>query len=537
MPLVNRASPLVREAVLAAGAAASLAALLVWLAPPGNDLAAHLYQRAVFLDDGFELWNNFWYGGRYSFVTYSLLYYPLAALTGIEVLAVASIATAALAFTIVVGRQWGPLARWSSRTFAVVWAGLIVSAAFPFALGFAFGLLALWALQTGKRWRFGLLAVLALAASPLAFLLLVVVLVGIALDLRGRPERLVVPALIVAGAGFVYLVLSRAFPGGERFPFPLYELVSACAFCVLGAALTWRVEAARRLRWLFVAYLPPVLLAYAIPSALGGNIARLRFAAIPIAVLALSLRAWRPRTVAVAALALAAAWNLSPLAWSYSRARADKGFEAGYWQPAIDFLHENLTLSYRVEVVDTANHSAAVELPQAGIPLARGWYRQDDFPQNALLYKRLGRDAYLAWLRRLGIRYVVVSDIRPDYGAKHEAQLIESGRSGLEAVFRVRHLTIFAVPRPRPIVTGPAPAEVLDVGQAHMLLRLERPGSYRIAVRYSPYWRSTAGCFSRGGDEMLRFQAHRSGLMRLEFRVGAKRALAAVVGAGQPKCS
>jgi hypothetical protein len=534
---VNRASPLAREAMLAAGAAASLAALLVWLAPPGNDLAAHLYQRTVFLDDGFELWNNFWYGGRYSFVTYSVLYYPLAALLGIEPLAVASIATAALAFTVVVGQQWGPLARWSSRTFAVVWAGLIVSAAFPFALGFALGLLSLWALQAGKRWRFGVLALLTLAASPLAFLLLAIVLAGIALDLRERPQRLVVPALIVAGVGFLYLLVSRAFPGGERFPFPLYELVSACTFCVLGAALTWRVEAARSLRWLFVAYLPAVLLAYAVPSALGGNIARLRFAAIPIAVLALSLRAWRPRTMAVVALALAAAWNLSPLAWSYSRARADKGFEPAYWQPAIEFLHENLTPSYRVEVVDTANHSAAVQLPRAGIPLARGWFRQDDFPQNALLYDRLGRDAYLAWLRDLGIRYVVLSDIRPDYGAKHEAELIESGRSGLHAVFRVRHLRVYAVPRPRPIVTGPAPAEVLDVGQGHMLVRLEQAGLYRVAVRYSPYWRSTAGCFTKGKDDMIRFEARRAGLMRLEFRVGAKRALAAVVGAGAPACS
>jgi hypothetical protein len=253
-------------------------------------------------------------------------------------------------------------------------------------------------------------------------------------------------------------------------------------------------------------------------------------------VLILSLRAWRPRTVAVAALALAAAWNLSPLAWSYSRARADKGFEPAYWQPAIDYLHENLTPSYRVEVVDTANHSAALQLPRAGIPLARGWFRQDDFPQNALLYDELRRDAYLSWLRELGIRYVILSDIKPDYGAKHEAELIRSGESGLHAVFADRHLTVYAVPRPRPIVTGPGPAEVLDVGQGHMLLSLERPGNYRIAVRYSPYWRSTAGCFSSGKDKMIRFQARRSGLMRLEFRVGAKRALAAVVGAGAPDC-
>ena len=137
---MNRAHPLAREALFSAGAAATLAALLAWLGPPGSDLAAHAYQRSLFVQEGFELWNNFWYAGRYSFVTYSVLYYPLAALLGIKLLAVATIATAALAFAVVLGREWGPTARWSSRTFAVVWAGVVLSAAFPFALGIALAL-------------------------------------------------------------------------------------------------------------------------------------------------------------------------------------------------------------------------------------------------------------------------------------------------------------------------------------------------------------------------------------------------------------
>src|SRR5438128_4646211 len=123
-----------REAALAAFTAASLAALVLWFGPPGTDFAAHAYQRAVFLEHGFVLWNSFWYEGRYSFVTYSLLYYPLAAVIAIKVLAVASIAAAALAFAMAVGREWGPAARLSTRSFAVVWAGIVLSAAFPFTL-------------------------------------------------------------------------------------------------------------------------------------------------------------------------------------------------------------------------------------------------------------------------------------------------------------------------------------------------------------------------------------------------------------------
>src|SRR5438445_582693 len=226
---MHRASPLAREALLSAAAAASLAAVLAWLGPPGSDLAAHAYQRAVFLQHGFALWNNFWYAGRYSFVTYSVLYYPLAALLGIKLLAVATIAAAALAFAVVIGREWGPTARWSSRTFAVVWAGIVLSAAFPFALGIALALLALWALQAR----------------------------------------------------------------------------------------------ARRVRFVFVVYMAACLGAFIVPSAVGENIARLRYAAIPVAVLLLSLRNWRPRLVCLGALALAVSWNLTPLAASFAHATSD----------------------------------------------------------------------------------------------------------------------------------------------------------------------------------------------------------------------
>src|SRR3954469_13486143 len=143
--------------------AGSIAAVLVWAGPQGSDLAAHAYQRALYVEHGLALWNNFWYAGRYSFVTYSLLYYPLAALVGIKLLAVLTIAAAAFAFAVVVEREWGPSARWSARSFAVVWAGLVLSAAFPFALGAALSLFALWALQARRHWRFAALAALTLA--------------------------------------------------------------------------------------------------------------------------------------------------------------------------------------------------------------------------------------------------------------------------------------------------------------------------------------------------------------------------------------
>src|SRR5207244_2183584 len=252
------------DAVATTAAAGALATLLVWLGPPAPDLAAHIYQRALFLEHGFTLWNNFWYAGRYSFVTYSLLYYPLAALVGIRALAVASVALGAGAFAVVTGRQWGTTARWSSRVFAVVWGGAVLTAAFPFTLGTALALLALRALQTERRLLFAFLLVLTVAASPLAFLLLCVVLAGILLD-RRRTVRGAQPAAAVLAVGLLELLLWRAFPEGGRYPFSLTDAAAVCTFCLIGLAVTWRVSAARLLRYLFLTYLCASVALFLIP--------------------------------------------------------------------------------------------------------------------------------------------------------------------------------------------------------------------------------------------------------------------------------
>jgi hypothetical protein len=533
---MSRASPLAREAILSAGAAAALAAVLAWVGPPGTDLAAHMYQRAVFLDDGFTLWNNFWYAGRYSFVTYSLLYYPLAAALGIRLLAVATVSTATLAFAVLVWREWGPRARWSSRTFAIVWAGIVLSAAFPFALGAALALLALWALQARKPWRFAGLAALTAAASPIAFLLLVLVVVGVALG--RRPQRWLQAA---AGAGLLVVILLealllRVFPASGRYPFSVAELAAACVYCVLSTGFTWRVERARTLRWVFPVYGIACLAFFFVSSGVGENVARLRYTAIPITVLVLSLRDWRPLVPALIVLGLAISWNVTPLATSYVRAAEDPAANAAYWQPAVSYLRNHLSPSYRVEAVDTSGHWAALYLPRAGIPLARGWFRQDDFPQNELLYDKLGPKSYVAWLRSMGVRYVLLTRARPDYSARAEAALVAGPRSPLSPVFRTSDLTVYAVPSPAPIVTGPAPARLLELAESRIVARVSAAGSYRVAIRFSRYWQPSTGCLERARDGMIRLVVRRPGVVRLKFSPTPRRALAALAGRPARSC-
>jgi hypothetical protein len=528
--------PAAIEALLAATVAATLATALWWLGPPGSDLAAHVYQSSLFHDHGFDLWNNFWYAGRYSFVTYSLLYYPLASLIGIKLLAVASIATAALAFTMVVAREWGPAARWSDRSFAIVWAGIMLSGAFPFALGMALALLAVWALQARARGRFALLAVLTVAASPVAFLLLAILLLGSGIARRYSRAEVAVPVVTICAIGLIEVLLWRLFPSSGRFPFSWQELTAASTFCLVGAAMTWNVPRARELRWIFIVYLAACIAAFVVPSAVGENIARMRYAAIPIAVLALSLRRWRPLPACLVALALAACWNVTPLAGSFLKGKADGSSDATYWMPAISFLHANLTPSYRVEAVDTADHWPAVYLPGASIPIVRGWFRQNDFPQNSLLYGRLKPAAYLHWLRSLGVRYVVLPDARLDYSARAEADLLLSGRSGLPVAFRSSHVTIYEVPHAVSLVTGPGPAHVLSFTHEGMVVSLTRPGRYRVATSWSPYWQATGACLGRGVDGMIRLRVRRAGPVSLTFVVTADAALAALAGNAPKDC-
>jgi hypothetical protein len=509
-----------------AALAGTLAAALAWAGPAGTDFPAHLFQLDLFLRHGFELWNNSWYAGRYTFVGYSLLYYPLAAFIGIRLLAVLSIAAAAGAFTLLTRQTWGARTVWASRVFALVAGASMLTAAFPYGLGLAFALAALVAIARGYLLAFAGLAALAFAASPLAFLFALVVLAAASLS-RPRSE-IVKPAAVASAICAIGIVSWRLFPDPGHYPFQPSELLGVLCFCLAGAALTWRVEHARILWRFFLLYGALCIVSYAIPSNLGGDVTRLRLAAVPIAVLALALRRWRPLPLAVGVLALAIGWNVSPLAEDLLRSAGDPSASSAYWQPVVGFLQRALTPSYRVEVVATADHWEAVYVAGAGIPIARGWFRQDDFPENALLYGHLTRASYLAWLRRLGVRYVVLTDAALDYSSINEAALLRSGAARLPVVFRSAHATVFAVPSPAPIVTGPGDPRVLKLSQEAITVSLSRPGSYHVAVRYSPYFAAADSCISKSSDGMTELEALRAGTFRIAFAFSTAGAVAAL---------
>ena len=60
-----------------------------------------------------------------------------------------------------------------------------------------------------------------------------------------------------------------------------------------------------------------------------------------------------------------------------------------------------------------------------------------------------------------------------------------------------------------------------------------RGGTYRIAVRWSPYWRTSDGCLSKGKDGMLRLTTLHARRATISFIVSADSAFDTLAGAKQ----
>ncbi len=178
-----------RDALIAAVLAGLIASLILSVGPPGVDAAAHLYHTRAFEEQGWRIWDNYWYAGRYDLVNYSVLYYPLAAALGQATVAVGAVIGCAAAFALLAHRLGGRQPQAAIIVFAVVWPTVLIAGQYPFGLGMLAALVSLLLWLHGRPLAGLLAAVAALLASPLAFLFLAIVLAGCAVSLP-RPLRL-----------------------------------------------------------------------------------------------------------------------------------------------------------------------------------------------------------------------------------------------------------------------------------------------------------------------------------------------------------
>jgi hypothetical protein len=494
-----------RETLLAAALAAAAAAAVASFAPPGGDSAAHLY-RTELVREGVALWDNLWYGGQYPLASYSLLYYLPAALFGnVPVVAAAVVASAAL-FASIAGHEWGEATHWPARVFAVLAAGPLFTGTYSYAVGLAAALASLRLLQARRPLVAVVAAAACLGCSPLAFAFLAVALVAVMATRRWATTRVApVAAGLVALVGVQAAVIAL-FPSEGRYPFSTLSLAALLGVTSLGAALAFRSERGRVLGAFFVAWAVVGLVAFTVPSPFGDNLTRLRGVVFSLVLLAAALARFRPRWLAGAALAFAFVYNLGPDVSALPKRVADaRTAEAGFWAPAVSFLRANATADHRVEVVPTFGHWEAYWIPRAGFPLARGWYRQLDIVANPELYRSpLEPAAYRSWLHRMAVRYVLLPDARlGPMGAEREAELLRSGRAPVVERARLRGWTVYEVPRPTPLLTGPVRARIETIDHERIVANVSRAGTYHLRVRHTPYWSVTAGaaCIERREDE------------------------------------
>jgi hypothetical protein len=494
---------------------AALPALaLVLLVPTGGDVPAHLY-RTLLVREGVYFWDNLWFAGQYPLVSYSLLYYLPAALVGNVPLVLASVVASAMLFTRVGTREWGAAALWPSRVFALLAIGPLFTGTYSYALGFTALLGTLAALQSGRTWLAVACAALTLGFSPLAFVFLVLVLAALLIVKRGLGSSAVYFALGLAVATLVEVAAMWLFPSEGRYPFRGIELLTVLFVSTLGAALALRARHGSLLAAFFGLWAGASLIVFLVPDPVGENLTRMRSFVFPLMLLAALLAGFRPRALAIAGLAAALAYNVVPYASAVPYRADTRPSEETFWAPAVAFLRSHATADYRVEVVPTYDHWEAYWIPREGFALARGWYRQLDLAENRVLYRNpLAPGGYRSWLRRMGVRYVLLPRTHlGQKGAGREAELLRSGRVGLRRVHVSADWRIWELPNATPILTGPAPAHLTAFRHERIAGEMSAPGLYKLRVKYMPYWRVQRGslCLERTLDGMTRLRARRAG--------------------------
>lgn len=516
---------------LPATVAALLLTVAFLLAPPmGTDLAAQVARAGFVERHGGAPIDFGWYGGVNQY-GYSLFTARLGAWLGVRPLGAlaAVVAAAALGWLFVRHRARRPVL--AGVLGAVVLVGNLASGRITFAVGLAFGLLALCAVSADRPARpprlvlAALLAALATWASPVAGLF--TGLAGAAL-LLGSLRR---------GAG-----PGRRLPGGWRADRPLAEslvlcLVPAVALAPMAvlfgnggtqpySAESMRINVALAVLVFFVlprrrrvprigAVLTVLLLvaAYYLPSPIGSNALRLPMLfALPL------LAGYAPLPGRwLAGLLAAAVWWQSPVMLSDVGRAGSAESSATFHQPLVDELARRQPVG-RVEVVPLRDHWESAYLPPT-VPLARGWERQADTERNPLFYAG-GLDAasYADWLRREAVSYVALAPDSPlDRWGREEADLIEAGQPYLREVWRDPTWRLYAVVDPTPLV-GP-PGRLLAADQAGVRFATDRPGDVPVRVRWSRWLALSGpdGCLTAGADGFVTVRVTTPG----EYRVGS----------------
>jgi hypothetical protein len=500
---------------------------LIW-APRPVDLAAHIFRGELFGREGFTIWDGQWYGGHHT-PAYSVLSPPLAWLLSARgAVVLSSVISAALFERVAVGWFGEERARWGSIWFGLGTGALIFTSRLPFAIGVAFALGALLALQRRRRAPALLLAALCPLGSPVAGLFLAMAGVTYAVASGGLDvRRKRTDGIAMAVAAFIPPVfLNAAFPEGGWAPFPVSAYLPIPVFCAAALLLLPRRE--RTLRWGAVIYVLASTAALLVQTPMGGTSVRLgALFGGPLLLCALWGRRLPGGRLGAAAVGLLLAgcfaWQWSAPVRDTVKYLEDPAAKAGYFDELKEYLAV-LGPERRIEIPFTRSHWESAEIaPQ--YPLARGWLRQLDTGHNPLFYHgQLTALTYASWLAENAVRYVALPSAIPDKSAYQERALIERGLPYLQLRKRMEDWRVYEVILPAPFVISEQRANIVleQMASDEVLLDVKRPGSAIVRVRWTPYWFARGACVERHGA-WTRVIARHTGFVRLSTRFAVER--------------
>jgi hypothetical protein len=498
---------------------------LIWQ-PRTVDLAAHTFRADLFGEEGFTIWNGQWYGGHHT-PAYSILSPPLAWLLSPPVaLAVSALACAALFPALARGHFGDERARWGSLWLGVGTATLLFTSRLPFAIGLAFGLAALLALQRRRYALAIIFAVLCPLGSPVSGLFLAMTGVAYAIAERRERNKRREGLAIAAAALIPPIFLAWAFPEGGWAPFPHSAYVPIPLFAVACLLLLPREE--RALRWGAALYGLGSTLALLIETPMGGNAVRLgALFGGPVLLCAVWGRPWTKRPWVLALLApgaaLLALWQWSPAVRDVKKYVEDPAAKSDYFEPLRQFLY-TLPDQRRIEIPFTRSHWEGAEIATE-TPLARGWLRQLDTGLNPIFYRKgLNEITYASWLSDNAVRYVALASAKPDKSSYGERALIEKGLPYLRLRWKSKEWRVYEVLLPAPLVIpqGKARITLEQLKSDELLLNVRRPGEAIVKVRWTPYWFATNACVEPHGD-WTKVTAHEKGFVHMSTRFAPER--------------
>jgi hypothetical protein len=479
----------------------------LFLADGGGDLAAQSAWAEFAMRHPGSAYDLAWYGGMHP-ASYSVISPYLMALLGVRTTGVIAGTLSATLLAVLLMRSGiiRPLAPSLWGAFAL--SCNAVSGRVTFALGVLFGLAAV-TLVFVRRGRPGprgaavlALGVLATLASPVAGLFLEVAAAALFLTRRRRPAY-----ALAAGPPFVVAGSAILFPFSGVQPFPWFLVAAPVASAV--ALAIYAPKSWRSVRAGAVVYAAGTVLTWVIPSQVGSNVDRLALLFGGAVLLAAAME----RRLVILYVAFAATAGSQVSRPIFDVVNTSSGNEhAG---AVIDELRRLGAGHGRVEVVPERTHLEATELA-AQVNLARGWNRQADVDRNPLFYDgSLTADNYHAWLRRWAVRYVVLSDVAPDWPGIHEARIVAAGQPWLPQIWRDGHWRVYRLTDPAPLADPPATVERADDGEIDV--DVPAAGWVLVRVPWSPWLGvldGNHGCVVQAGD-WTRLYAPAPGRFRL----------------------